>query len=329
MGPLSISILAKCKCHQRRGREESKEAYVRRLTHFGLYKREITELTDALHNCQNAAAFFLYENMIPEINYFDKCKFLTQLYLQHNRIGKLENLKSLKMLEKLYIGSNELTVIEGLENLQSLRELHADNQRLPAGEKLVFDPRSLMALSQSLQVLNVSGNRLDDLKDLTRLGRLRSLNISNNFIQSLRELGMVLRSNDSLLQLRIAGNPICHVRKIREKIIPLSSSLQMLDAQPITPVQRQFLENLVVVQSRRTQPSPRHHHGLQREQPPRSLAGRGPGGSHRRRHGSLGSGMSAYTPRQAKFPSKFSSANPHWLPPLPAIKAKPKSVSHL
>lgn len=68
---------------------------------------------------------------------------------------------------------------------------------------------------------------------------------------------MVLRSNDRLLHLRVAGNPICHLPKIREKIIPLSSSLQTLDAQPIAPIQRQFLENLALVKSRRPRKS--HH----------------------------------------------------------------------
>lgn len=48
-----------------------------------------------------------------------------------------------------YIGGNELNVIEGLECLSSLQELHVENQRLPPGEKLLFDPRSLIALAVS------------------------------------------------------------------------------------------------------------------------------------------------------------------------------------
>jgi protein phosphatase 1 regulatory subunit 42 len=38
-------------------------------------------------------------------------------------------------------------VIEGLEQLEDLLELHIENQRLPAGEKLLFEPRTLLALS--------------------------------------------------------------------------------------------------------------------------------------------------------------------------------------
>ena len=38
-------------------------------------------------------------------------------------------------------------MIEGLEKLQQLQELHVENQILPPGEKLLFDPRSLKAIA--------------------------------------------------------------------------------------------------------------------------------------------------------------------------------------
>ena len=42
---------------------------------------------------------------------------------------------------------------------------------LPPGEKLVFDPRTIRVLAQTLSVLNVAGNRLEDLRDLAGLKR--------------------------------------------------------------------------------------------------------------------------------------------------------------
>lgn len=48
-----------------------------------------------------------------------------------------------------YLGNNAITVIEGLEKLENLRELHVEKQRLPPGEKLLFEPRSLECLSVS------------------------------------------------------------------------------------------------------------------------------------------------------------------------------------
>lgn len=38
-------------------------------------------------------------------------------------------------------------MIEGLDKLENLQELHIENQRMPPGEKLLFDPRTLRAIS--------------------------------------------------------------------------------------------------------------------------------------------------------------------------------------
>ena len=57
-----------------------------------------------------------------------------------------------------YLGSNSITVVEGLENLESLRELHIEKQSLPPGEKLLFEPRSLQALSVSMLCFGVNTN---------------------------------------------------------------------------------------------------------------------------------------------------------------------------
>jgi protein phosphatase 1 regulatory subunit 42 len=46
-----------------------------------------------------------------------------------------------------HIGGNQISVLEGLENLHELVELHIENQSLPSGEKLLFDPRTLLTLA--------------------------------------------------------------------------------------------------------------------------------------------------------------------------------------
>lgn len=47
-------------------------------------------------------------------------------------------------------------VVEGLENLSQLSELHIAQQRLPEGEKLLFDPRSIQAIAVSPMVTVMS-----------------------------------------------------------------------------------------------------------------------------------------------------------------------------
>ena len=49
-----------------------------------------------------------------------------------------------------YIGGNAITVVEGLDKLPNLQELHIENQKLAPGEKLLFDPRTISALSVSV-----------------------------------------------------------------------------------------------------------------------------------------------------------------------------------
>lgn len=51
-----------------------------------------------------------------------------------------------------YVGGNSIVVVEGLEELHQLQELHIENQIIPSGEKLLFDPRSLQAVAVSSQM---------------------------------------------------------------------------------------------------------------------------------------------------------------------------------
>lgn len=46
-----------------------------------------------------------------------------------------------------FLGGNCITLVEGLEQLRELKELHIEGQRLPPGEKLLFDPLTVHSLS--------------------------------------------------------------------------------------------------------------------------------------------------------------------------------------
>eukprot|EP00038_Savillea_parva_P010612 m.191485 g.191485 ORF g.191485 m.191485 type:complete len:333 (-) comp18357_c0_seq1:39-1037(-) len=309
MVKLTIDVLATSKSRQRRFKDESPEAYVKRLTHFGLMKRGITDLTSDVRHCRNAAAIYLYDNALQRLQFFDQCRFLTQLYLQRNKIRRISDLTSLHCLEKLYLGGNAITVVEGVHELVSLEELHVDNQDLPAGEKLVFDPRCFLGLSTSLRILNVSGNRLDDLSDIANLKTLVHLNASHNFIRSFRQLAKVLQSNAHLQRLTITGNPLSHTTRIRERILPLCPHLESLDSEPVNAVQRQFMINWEEARRRRRADKATRT-SIQKPPPPtRNSTGR------------------LKAPQPPRFPSKWSSTNPHWLPPLPKLRAKSKKVS--
>ena len=54
-----------------------------------------------------------------------------------------------------YLGYNNLSVIEGLQSLVHLVELNVEYQRLPPGEKLLFEPRTLLGLRVSYHITSV------------------------------------------------------------------------------------------------------------------------------------------------------------------------------
>ena len=53
------------------------------------------------------------------------------------------------VLHPSYLSDNAIMVVEGLEHCPELTELHIASQRLPEGEKLLFDPRTLKAIAVS------------------------------------------------------------------------------------------------------------------------------------------------------------------------------------
>eukprot|EP00040_Diaphanoeca_grandis_P014988 m.76181 g.76181 ORF g.76181 m.76181 type:complete len:307 (+) comp24869_c0_seq2:184-1104(+) len=286
--PIGLDLLATCSCQQRRRKEETAEQYVQRLTHIGLAKRGITSM-DGIQHASNVSALYLYDNTIPAIIGLQSCRYLTQLFLQRNKITKMEGLSNCTKLKKLHLGHNRITVIEGIEKLTELREMHIEHQVLPAGEKLVFDPRCTIGIKHCLTVLNIAGNRVDDLGDLAQLKALSTLNLSDNFVRSIKEIINVMKNNSKLIELRISGNPICHLPKYRENIIVSSPELRILDAKAITPIQREFLLNWKISRStRRSRTETKSNRGAQLPPATRAL-----------------------------YPSRFSSKNPHWLPPIP------------
>jgi protein phosphatase 1 regulatory subunit 42 len=72
---------------------------------------------------------------------------------------------------------------------------------------------------------------------------LKELNASHNQLNDMKEMSIVLKCWPKLINLELSGNPLCAKNKYRERIILLSSSIQILDGKEITELSRQFLEN--------------------------------------------------------------------------------------
>lgn len=244
MVKLTIDLIARgTSGYTKKKRDESMQQYLKRLTHLYLEDRCIDEVGEDLSMCRNLTVLYLYDNQLLRIPTLHHNQHLTMLYLQNNDIHKIENLSPLTRLTKLYLGGNCITVIEGLDKLENLQELHIENQRMPPGEKLLFDPRTMRAISSSIQVLNIAGNNLDSIRDIECLRNLYQLHANDNLLTDMKELAHVIGGMFRLWRLDLMGNPLCHKAKYRDRVIVMAKNLDVLDGKEISETSRRFLHN--------------------------------------------------------------------------------------
>uniref|UniRef100_A0A3B4WWG3 Protein phosphatase 1, regulatory subunit 42 n=1 Tax=Seriola lalandi dorsalis TaxID=1841481 RepID=A0A3B4WWG3_SERLL len=239
---LNIDLIAKSRNHFKKKRGLSFPEYLKTLTHLHFSGKNIEDIGD-LSMCRNLTVLYLYDNQITHICNLGFASNLTHLYMQNNNITHIDSLSNLQMLSKLYLGGNRITVVEGLEQLSELQELHLENQKLAPGEKLLFDPRTLLSLAESLCVLNINNNNIDDIRDLAVLKELQHLYASDNKLHNMEELEDVFSLWPQLLQMDLSGNPVCKKPKYRDHLITACKSLAVLDGREIKELTRQFLIN--------------------------------------------------------------------------------------
>ncbi|XP_020502154.2 protein phosphatase 1 regulatory subunit 42 isoform X1 [Labrus bergylta] len=239
---LTLDVIGKSKNHFKKKRGLSFPEYLKTLTHLHLSGKNIEDIGD-ISMCRNLTVLYLYDNQITHICNLDFASNLTHLYMQNNNITKIDNLFTLQKLSKLYLSGNRITVVEGLEKLCELRELHLENQRLAPGEKLFLDPRTLLSLAESLHVLNINNNNIDDIKGLTVLKELKHFSAADNKFHRMEELEEVFNHWHQLTRMDLSGNPVCKKAKYRDRLITVCTSLEVLDGREINELTRQFLIN--------------------------------------------------------------------------------------
>ncbi|NXO39442.1 PPR42 phosphatase, partial [Locustella ochotensis] len=255
MVQLTVDLLAKNASHKNCSEEDFGQ-YAQKITHLHLPNYNIDSIGD-LPFCINLRFLYLYDNQINQIQNLDFASNITHLYLQNNQIASIENLSSLKKLEKLYLGGNYITIVEGLDKVGELKELHIENQHLPDGEKLLFDPVSLNSLAKSLSVLNISNNNIDELEELAVLENLSYLKAVDNQLKHMKDLEVVLKKWTKLRRLDLTGNPICQKPKYKDRIIVQSQTLEYLDGKEIQEMERRFIINWTASKAARKKSSER------------------------------------------------------------------------
>ncbi|KAM8822379.1 protein phosphatase 1 regulatory subunit 42 isoform 2-T2 [Spinachia spinachia] len=266
---LTIDLIAKSRSNFKKKRGLSFPEYLRTLTHLHFSSRSIEDIVSLqvstlaisfwafavicltfkfccqgdLSMCRNLTVLYLYDNQITHICNLGFASNLTHLYMQNNNITHIDNLGNLQKLSKLYLGGNKIAVVEGLETLCELKELHLENQRLAPGEKLLLDPTTLLSLAESLCVLNINNNNIDEIRDLSVLKELQHFSAAGNRLYDMEELEDVFYHWPQLLQMDLSGNPVCKKNKYRDRLIIAVRNLEVLDGSKINELTRQFLVN--------------------------------------------------------------------------------------
>lgn len=123
---------------------------------------------EGLAHVQKLQELWICECDIKHLEQLHFVKHLRKLYLYSNKIEVIENLEELSELEVLWLNHNEIVNIENISKLSRLKQLNlAENKIEKIGHTLDSNHR--------LEELNLSGNRIFSLRDLTNLMRLPSL----------------------------------------------------------------------------------------------------------------------------------------------------------
>ncbi|KAJ8960134.1 hypothetical protein NQ318_003853, partial [Aromia moschata] len=154
----------------------------------------------------------------------------------------MENLTNLRGLKKLFVGKNRISVLEGLESFECLEELHIEKQYLSDSNALCVDPRTIFALSETLQILNIAHNNISSLFHLSPLKNLKVINASFNDLDDMNDICQTVRQWYHLEDASFTGNPFTKSHRYREEIIASSHRLQNLDGRNISDITRTFIK---------------------------------------------------------------------------------------
>ncbi|CAG0878728.1 unnamed protein product [Darwinula stevensoni] len=177
-------------------------------SHLRLQKRNLKTLPEVPRGRRIRVAY-LHENALSGVDSLGAhADTLTLLYLDFNCVEDLTLIGRFVKLEKLYLNCNRIRIVEGLECLKSLRELHLRSQALQEGEQLVFDPRTVRGLQGTLEILDISKNRITSLAGVKGFQNLTFLDASHNELEDFEETLKHLISFPSLQNLSLNGNPL-------------------------------------------------------------------------------------------------------------------------
>ena len=156
-------------------------------------------------------------------------KELQALVLNNNEIQSIADLFTLQSLNTLVISHNELTSLDGLEKLKGLKKLSATHNRI------AVLPTTSIHQGWGLQLteLRLSHNLLTSVPlCLKHAPKLKIVDVGHNQIFEWKYVE-VLGTLECLIQLNLAGNPICDRDNYLTTIRELCPRVKILDGRKI------------------------------------------------------------------------------------------------
>uniref|UniRef100_A0A671T986 Protein phosphatase 1 regulatory subunit 42 n=1 Tax=Sinocyclocheilus anshuiensis TaxID=1608454 RepID=A0A671T986_9TELE len=109
--------------------------------------------------------------------------------------------------------------------------------------KCIINYINIEFFQETLCILNISKNNIDEIWDLAPLRKLTHLYATDNQLQDIQELETVFSQWSQLRLLDLNRNPACHKPKYRDRLITACKILEDLDGKQINELSRQFLIN--------------------------------------------------------------------------------------
>ena len=220
-------------------------------------KNELSSL-EQLSGLNHLTILNASHNKITEIMDFDPPQNLEKVDYSYNLISKIQNIEKNPYLKILDLSNNHITKIEGLSSAIFLEELNLAYNNIEIIE-------NLDDLGQSLQKLNLMGNKINKITGLDNLISLIELNLSKNSIHRLKGLQSLI----NLRYLYLSSNKISHCNQVayladlpflteldfcfndvqnkkfyRFQILYHISELRKLDGQEVTHFEKVHADNL-------------------------------------------------------------------------------------
>ncbi|MDH4129229.1 MAG: hypothetical protein OEV44_10770, partial [Spirochaetota bacterium] len=148
------------------------------LSNFILYNKETKSTSIRFPNLKTINLFNNQLNEIIALQYYPD---LENIYLSNNKLTNIDALSLHKKINELNAANNQLETLNFTENHQSIKKLNmSNNSKLDNFDNLKY--------LKSIEILDVSNTRFEDLKNLSCNKVLKNLNIIDCKIKNIPEL---------------------------------------------------------------------------------------------------------------------------------------------